>query len=49
MTDWKDPLYQKIIEASAAPAAEPGDYITSLEVTARRGDSGRNCCQWGRL
>lgn len=33
MADWKDPLYQKII-AHLPPGSKPGDYITSLEVTA---------------
>ena len=35
MTDWNDPLYQKII-AHLPPGAKAGDYITSLEVTARK-------------
>lgn len=35
MVDWQDPLYQKII--SRLPDGErPSDYITSLEVTARK-------------
>jgi arsenite methyltransferase len=35
MVDWQDPLYQKII--SHLPAGtKPSDYITSLEVTARK-------------
>jgi arsenite methyltransferase len=33
MTDWEDPLYQKII-AHLPPGAKPSDYITSLEVKA---------------
>jgi SAM-dependent methyltransferase len=41
MTDWNDPLYQKII--SQLPAGtKPADYITSLEVQARK--PGGNCC-----
>jgi SAM-dependent methyltransferase len=36
MTDWNDPLYQKIVE-QLPPGAKPGDYITSLEVTAKKG------------
>lgn len=47
MADWKDPLYQKIITDLPA-GAKPGDYITSLEVTARKPAStaccGTNCC-----
>lgn len=39
MTDWNDPLYKKIVEHLPAGTA-PGDYITSLEVTARKGA----CC-----
>lgn len=41
MVDWQDPVYQKII-AHLPPGAKPSDYITSLEVTARKpvnGDS----------
>ena len=37
MVDWQDPLYQKII-AALPDGAKPGDYITSLEITARRPD-----------
>ena len=35
MVDWQDPLYQKII-AKLPPGTKPSEYITSLEVTARR-------------
>jgi arsenite methyltransferase len=35
MNDWKDPLYQKILEHLPA-GARPGDYITSLEIKARK-------------
>ncbi|MGH7971078.1 MAG: arsenite efflux transporter metallochaperone ArsD, partial [Limisphaerales bacterium] len=35
MVDWQDPLYQKII-ATLPAGTKPGDYITSLEVTARK-------------
>jgi arsenite methyltransferase len=35
MTDWNDPLYRRIVEKLPAQA-KPGDYITSLEVTARK-------------
>ncbi|HTL58806.1 MAG TPA: arsenite methyltransferase [Candidatus Limnocylindrales bacterium] len=37
MTDWNDPLYQKIIEHLPG-GSTPGDYITSLEVTAKKPD-----------
>ena len=40
MVDWQDPLYQKII-AHLPAGTKPGDYITSLEITARK--PGR-CC-----
>jgi hypothetical protein len=42
MIDWKDPLYQKIIEHLPAESG-PEDYITSLEVTAIK-PSGRCGC-----
>jgi ubiquinone/menaquinone biosynthesis C-methylase UbiE len=35
MTDWNDPLYKKIIQHLPAGCG-PGDYITSLEVAARK-------------
>jgi arsenite methyltransferase len=35
MVDWQDPLYQKII-AHLPAGTKPGDYITSLEVTAKK-------------
>ena len=35
MTDWNDPLYRQIIEHLPA-GAKPADYITSLEVKARK-------------
>ncbi len=35
MTDWNDPLYTKIVEHLPAGTG-PGDYITSLEVTATK-------------
>ena len=38
MTDWNDPLYKKIIEHLPAGNG-PGDYITSLEVTASKATS----------
>jgi arsenite methyltransferase len=42
MTDWNDPLYKKIIKHLPAGSG-PGDYITSLEVTARKAASAK-CC-----
>jgi arsenite methyltransferase len=35
LTDWEDPLYRKIIGHLPA-GVKPGDYITSLEVKARK-------------
>lgn len=35
MTDWQDPLYRKIIE-SLPSGSKPSDYITSLDVSARK-------------
>jgi SAM-dependent methyltransferase len=46
MVDWKDPLYRKII-ASLPAGTNAGDYLTSLEVTARKpgaGCCGEDCC-----
>jgi arsenite methyltransferase len=46
MTDWADPLYQKIV-AHLPDDAKPSDYITSLEVQARKPGSaccGESCC-----
>lgn len=41
MTGFEDPLYQKIV-ANLPPGAKPSDYITSLEVQARK--PGGSCC-----
>ncbi len=35
MVDWQDPFYQKIV-AQLPDGTKPGDYITSLEITARK-------------
>ena len=35
MTDWNDPLYKQIMEHLPA-GAKPADYITSLEINARK-------------
>jgi arsenite methyltransferase len=42
MVDWQDPLYQKII-ANLPSGARPGEYITSLEITARK-PGASPCC-----
>jgi len=47
MTDWEDPLYRKIVEHLPA-GAKPSDYITSLEVQARKPAAGccaTSCCE----
>jgi arsenite methyltransferase len=41
LTQWEDPLYLKIVELLPA-GTKPSDYITSLEVRARR--PGGECC-----
>jgi arsenite methyltransferase len=41
MTSWEDPLYRKIVGLLPA-GAKPSDYITSLEVQARKAEGG--CC-----
>jgi SAM-dependent methyltransferase len=41
MTNWEDPLYRKIIEHLPA-GTKPADYITSLEIQARK--PGADCC-----
>ncbi len=35
MVDWQDPLYQQITSL-LPPGSKPGEYITSLEITARK-------------
>ena len=35
MVDWQDPLYQEIV-AHLPAGMKPSDYITSLEITARK-------------
>lgn len=35
MVDWQDPLYQKLI-ANLPAGAKPSEYVTSLEITARK-------------
>ncbi len=45
MTNWEDPLYRKIVE-HLPKGAKPSDYITSLEVQARKpGAVKEACCQ----
>lgn len=45
MMDWQDPLYQKILEKLPS-GTKPGEFITSLEVTARKPANGTGvvCC-----
>jgi arsenite methyltransferase len=50
MVDWQDPLYQKII-GSLPAGSKPSDFITSLEVKARKpglageaGEKSNSCC-----
>jgi len=46
MVDWQDPLYTKII-ADLPAGVKPSDYITSLEITARKAAAsccGSDCC-----
>ena len=47
MVDWKDSLYQKII-TQLPPGTKPGDYLTSLEIKARKpavvDGAGAACC-----
>jgi SAM-dependent methyltransferase len=42
MTEWNDPVYKKMVD-HLPTGMGPGDYITSLEVTARK--SGGDCCE----
>ena len=35
MTNWEDPLYRKIIAALPA-GTKPSDFVTSLDISARR-------------
>ena len=39
MVDWQGPLYQRIVKDLPA-GAKPSDYITSLEITARKAGTG---------
>ncbi|MCG3147806.1 MAG: Arsenite methyltransferase [Verrucomicrobiae bacterium] len=43
MTDWNDPLYQQILTHLPA-GAKATDYITSLEVQARKPVAEKKCC-----
>lgn len=43
MVDWQDPLYQKIV-AHLPAGAKPSDYITSLEIAARKPSPSCGCC-----
>jgi len=41
MTDWNDPLYKAVV-ANLPSGAKPSDFVTSLEVQARK--PGGDCC-----
>ncbi len=41
MTDWNDPLYKNIV-ANLPAGTKPSDYVTSLEIKARK--PGGTCC-----
>ena len=41
MTDWNDPLYKAVV-ANLPTGTKPSDYVTSLEVQARK--PGATCC-----
>ena len=43
LVEWQDPLYQKIM-AHLQAGKKPGDYITSLEIRARKPAA---CCEMG--
>ncbi|CAG0960043.1 Arsenite methyltransferase [Phycisphaerales bacterium] len=40
MSGWEDPLYRRIIE-SLPPGTRPSDFITSLDISARKPDGAR--------
>lgn len=46
MVDWQDPLYQKIV-AHLPAGAKASDYVTSLEITARKPASNTATCPVG--
>ncbi len=48
LVEWQDPLYQKIM-AHLPVGKRPGDYITSLEITARKRDWSAECMGKSRL
>jgi len=43
MADWQDPLYREIL-AHLPPGTKPSDFITSLEITARKPAACCCCC-----
>jgi arsenite methyltransferase len=43
MTSWKDPLYQKIL-AALPEGSKATDYITSLDISARKSGAKPKCC-----
>ncbi|HZL42957.1 MAG TPA: hypothetical protein VFD66_06725 [Verrucomicrobiae bacterium] len=45
MTDWKDPLYVEILQ-HLPPGAKASDYVTSLELSARKtAAAAAKCCR----
>jgi AhpD family alkylhydroperoxidase len=48
MVDWQDPLYQKII-GNLPAGTKPGEYITSLEITAHKPGGAKSAKAGGRL
>jgi SAM-dependent methyltransferase len=46
LSNWQDPLYQKIL-SHLPVGAKPSDYITSLEVTARKPSASCSCGESG--
>jgi hypothetical protein len=42
MANFEDPLYRKLV-AHMPPGTKPADFITSLEVQARK--AGGDCCR----
>jgi hypothetical protein len=46
MTEWEDPIYKEVV-ANLPPGTKPAEYVTSLEVQARKPEAaccGSDCC-----
>jgi arsenite methyltransferase len=43
MTNWEDPLYRRVV-AELPEGAKASDYITSLDISARKACRGAGCC-----